>query len=110
MSPKNQLKGKRKRAGSESSNQSALSDDQPGRTSKKCKKDGGPGGLPPKGKDYRPGKVGRPPNAYKRGDCSSDSDEPLIEVAGKVRNSKLSKSTSSSTSSLTGFVVSVENA
>lgn len=113
LSPKGPLKGKRKRAGSESSNQSALSDDQPGRI-KKVKKDGAITPQPNKrSKDYRPGQVGRPPNAFKRGD-SSDSDEPLIEVAGKVRNSKLTtKSGAPSSTSALGnatVVVSVENA
>lgn len=128
LSPKNAMgKGKRKRAGSESSNQSAVSDDQPGRNppGKKLKKETTANttmaaasvtikasNQTPRAKDYRPGQVGRPPNAYKqRGECSSDSDEPLIEVAGKVRNSKLNRNTSSSMSSLTSnatVVISVD--
>lgn len=115
--------GKRKRAGSESSNQSCVSDDQPGKTKKIKKSDtlvvqlndtsaavaiaaattATTMAAMDKKKDHRMGRVGRPPNAaYKRSECSSDSDEPLIEVAGKVRNSKLSRTTSASTGSLSG--------
>lgn len=116
LSPKGALKGKRKRAGSESSTQSCVSDDQPGRTKKVKKSEPivvindiknetqviNLTGTAEKKKDHRPGRVGRPPNSYKRSECSSDSDEPLMEVAGKIRNSKLVRSTSSSTSSLVG--------
>lgn len=123
LSPKGQVGKKRKRAGSESSNQSCVSDDLQTRT-KKSKKteitvniDNTPTANKPNAiktnavkppcnqkpiiitTDGIPAKIGR---TIKRSECSSDSDEPLIEVAGKVRSSKLNRSASSSTSSLTG--------
>lgn len=112
LSPKSAIKGKRKRAGSESSNQSCVSDDLQARTKKPKKADHsndlnkkiGQFGIQKLGlkPDGVPKVVGRTAVTQKRSECSSDSDEPLIEVVGKVRNSKLNRSASSSTSSLTG--------
>lgn len=117
LSPKGQVHKKRKRAGSESSNQSCVSDDLQTRTKKSKKPEINvndtnkpiiktsttnavkPPNQKPSVTDGTQTKIGR---TMKRSECSSDSDEPLIEVQGKVRNSKLNRSASSSTSSLTG--------
>ncbi|XP_063699933.1 uncharacterized protein LOC134830397 isoform X2 [Culicoides brevitarsis] len=127
LSPKggNQVNKKRKRAGSESSNQSCVSDDLQTRTKKSKKTENDTSTA----QNATPAKVAAKPvvnavkaavtnqksavidgtpaktvvgRTLKRSECSSDSDEPLIEIAGKVRNSKLNRSASSSTSSLTG--------
>lgn len=127
LSPKGQVNKKRKRAGSESSNQSCVSDDLQMRTKKSKKTEiivnndttnkptnaimktthNTTNAIIKSTSNQKPSilidgthtKIGR---TIKRSECSSDSDEPLIEIAGKVRNSKLNRSASSSTSSLTG--------
>ncbi|XP_055680804.1 serine-rich adhesin for platelets isoform X2 [Lutzomyia longipalpis] len=116
LSPKTAQKGgKRKRQGSESSTQSSVSDDTPGRAKKTRKSNAeattGSGGKNAhqmhSGKKVVDGKSAASctttPNSTaaakqtdgvaKKVEDSSDSDEPLIEIAGKVRNSKLTKNT-----------------
>lgn len=82
---------KRKRQESESSIQSCVSDDTPTRV-KKIRKSGDLTASSSRssspmnilnGNDYE--------NVSNRKSDSSDSDEPLIEVAGKVRNAKMNK-------------------
>uniref|UniRef100_A0A336M8C8 CSON013304 protein n=1 Tax=Culicoides sonorensis TaxID=179676 RepID=A0A336M8C8_CULSO len=105
LSPKGQVHKKRKRAGSESSNQSCVSDDLQTRT-KKTKKNEVLTTVNSQNQLAKPivaatqGMPAKITRTLKKSECSSDSDEPLIEVAGKVRNSKLNRSASSSTSSL----------
>lgn len=115
LSPKGQVSKKRKRAGSESSNQSCVSDDLQTRTKKSKKLEMSETNKPTTAKsgtnvtttvklanikstDITPSKTAR---TIKRSECSSDSDEPLIEIAGKARTSKLNRTASSSTNSLT---------
>ncbi|XP_055636190.1 serine-rich adhesin for platelets isoform X2 [Toxorhynchites rutilus septentrionalis] len=109
MSPKTLLKSsKRKRQGSESSTQSCISDDIPSRA-KKPRKAAAAVACAEKPKkanasrSVQKRKTASPPNTTVMPattptvEDSSDSDEPLIEIAGKFRNSKLTKPSSSST-------------
>ncbi|KAG4074930.1 hypothetical protein HA402_009355 [Bradysia odoriphaga] len=102
----------RKRQGSESSTQSSVSDDTPGKT-KKVRKNfplestavtdvDSTSGVVPKSTVILNSNAAAKSNSNKQIDLklvhvkteeSSDSDEPLIEIAGKVRNSKFSKLT-----------------
>ncbi|XP_037048652.1 serine-rich adhesin for platelets-like isoform X2 [Bradysia coprophila] len=102
----------RKRQGSESSTQSSVSDDTPGKT-KKVRKNfplestavtdvDSTSGVVPKTTVILHSNAAAKSNSNKQIDLklvhvkteeSSDSDEPLIEIAGKVRNSKFSKLT-----------------
>uniref|UniRef100_A0A6B2EK97 Putative subtilisin-like serine protease n=1 Tax=Phlebotomus kandelakii TaxID=1109342 RepID=A0A6B2EK97_9DIPT len=119
LSPKTANKVvKRKRQGSESSTQSSVSDDTPGRAKKTRKTNpetstgnSGKNIQTPSGKkvEVKVSGGGSSTSAgaasgnsatsgvkgadgvVKKCEDSSDSDEPLIEIAGKVRNSKLTK-------------------
>ncbi|GAB0096809.1 hypothetical protein DMENIID0001_123770 [Sergentomyia squamirostris] len=110
LSPKTATKGgKRKRQGSESSTQSSVSDDTPGRA-KKTRKTNAEANASKNAQMLGGKKVETKPastvtsgattasnakttvdGVAKKCEDSSDSDEPLIEIAGKVRNSKLAK-------------------